>query len=43
MTASPTASRSPTSIHSDWPRIGDYLLLRLKEAGVDHCFGVPGD
>lgn len=27
----------------DWPRIGDYLLQRLKEAGVDHCFGVPGD
>ena len=43
MNASPTGSRSPASAHDDWPRIGDYLLLRLKEAGVDHCFGVPGD
>ncbi len=23
--------------------IGEYLLLRLKEIGVDHLFGVPGD
>jgi indolepyruvate decarboxylase len=23
--------------------IGDFLLRRLKEAGVDHLFGVPGD
>jgi indolepyruvate decarboxylase len=25
------------------PRIGDYLLQRLYEAGVSHIFGVPGD
>jgi indolepyruvate decarboxylase len=23
--------------------IAEYLLLRLKEIGVDHLFGVPGD
>ncbi|MFA8299075.1 MAG: alpha-keto acid decarboxylase family protein [Hyphomicrobiales bacterium] len=23
--------------------VGDYLLKRLKEVGVDHIFGVPGD
>lgn len=23
--------------------IGDYLLIRLKEMGLDHAFGVPGD
>ena len=23
--------------------VGEYLLLRLKEIGVDHLFGVPGD
>lgn len=23
--------------------VGEYLLLRLKEIGVDHMFGVPGD
>lgn len=23
--------------------IGDYLLLRLKQIGVKHIFGVPGD
>ena len=26
----------------DWT-VGDYLLARLKEIGVDHLFGVPGD
>jgi indolepyruvate decarboxylase len=24
-------------------KIGDFLLSRLKEAGVRHLFGVPGD
>src|SRR5215470_12358387 len=24
-------------------KIGDFLLRRLKEAGVQHLFGVPGD
>ena len=24
-------------------KIGDFLLRRLKEAGVRHLFGVPGD
>ncbi|HDS1817432.1 TPA: alpha-keto acid decarboxylase family protein [Pseudomonas putida] len=24
-------------------RVADYLYLRLKQAGVDHLFGVPGD
>ena len=24
-------------------KIGDFLLLRLEEAGVRHLFGVPGD
>jgi len=23
--------------------VGEYLLLRLKQIGVDHLFGVPGD
>jgi indolepyruvate decarboxylase len=23
--------------------VAEYLLLRLKEIGVDHLFGVPGD
>jgi hypothetical protein len=23
--------------------VGDFLLRRLKEAGVGHLFGVPGD
>ena len=23
--------------------VGDYLLTRLKQIGVDHLFGVPGD
>ena len=23
--------------------VAEYLLLRLKEIGVDHIFGVPGD
>jgi TPP-dependent 2-oxoacid decarboxylase len=23
--------------------IGDYLIRRLREEGVDHVFGVPGD
>lgn len=27
----------------DGHRIGNYLLQRLKEHGIDHCFGVPGD
>jgi indolepyruvate decarboxylase len=26
-----------------WMTIGDFLLRRLKEAGVGHLFGVPGD
>lgn len=38
-----TISRSLASPESQWPRIGGYLLARLKEAGVDHVFGVPGD
>ncbi|OGT90786.1 MAG: pyruvate decarboxylase [Gammaproteobacteria bacterium RIFOXYA12_FULL_61_12] len=42
------AHASPDSVShcpppSEWPRIGGYLLARLKEAGVDHVFGVPGD
>lgn len=24
-------------------RVADYLFQRLKQAGVDHLFGVPGD
>jgi indolepyruvate decarboxylase len=28
---------------SRWMTIGDFLLRRLKEAGVSHLFGVPGD
>jgi indolepyruvate decarboxylase len=24
-------------------KIGDFLLRRLKEAGIRHLFGVPGD
>ncbi|GGU93753.1 pyruvate decarboxylase [Streptomyces filipinensis] len=28
---------------SRWMTIGDFLLRRLKEAGVGHLFGVPGD
>jgi len=23
--------------------VGEYLLTRLKQVGVDHLFGVPGD
>lgn len=23
--------------------VAEYLLIRLKEIGVDHIFGVPGD
>jgi indolepyruvate decarboxylase len=26
-----------------WMTIGDFLLRRLREAGVGHLFGVPGD
>jgi alpha-keto-acid decarboxylase len=43
MNGASTGTRSPDHSQSDWPRIGDYLLARLKEAGVDHMFGVPGD
>jgi alpha-keto-acid decarboxylase len=43
MNGTSTDPLSPDSPESDWPRIGDYLLTRLKEAGVDHMFGVPGD
>ncbi|HXW34341.1 MAG TPA: thiamine pyrophosphate-binding protein [Acidimicrobiales bacterium] len=28
---------------SSWTTIGEFLLRRLKEAGVHHLFGVPGD
>ncbi|HTU39041.1 MAG TPA: thiamine pyrophosphate-binding protein [Acidimicrobiales bacterium] len=28
---------------SNWTSIGEFLLRRLKEAGVHHLFGVPGD
>ena len=28
---------------SERMKIGDFLLRRLKEAGVHHLFGVPGD
>jgi indolepyruvate decarboxylase len=34
-----TMSSSP----SQRMKIGDFLLRRLKEAGVRHLFGVPGD
>jgi indolepyruvate decarboxylase len=27
---------------NDWT-VGEYLLIRLKQIGVDHLFGVPGD
>ncbi|MBM7644467.1 indolepyruvate decarboxylase [Scopulibacillus daqui] len=30
-------------MHSTTCTVGDYLLLRLKEMGVKHIFGVPGD
>ena len=30
-------------VPSRWMTIGEFLLRRLEEAGVDHLFGVPGD
>ncbi len=38
-----TISTAPFPDEADWPRIGDYLLERLRSAGVNHVFGVPGD
>src|SRR5215472_9913715 len=39
--------REETKVMSSGPsermKIGDFLLRRLKEAGVRHLFGVPGD
>ena len=32
-----------SSVPSRWMTIGEFLLRRLEEAGVDHLFGVPGD
>jgi indolepyruvate decarboxylase len=32
-----------TSDSTQWMKIGDFLLRRLKEAGIRHLFGVPGD
>lgn len=32
-----------SSTTTQWMKIGDFLLRRLKEAGVRHLFGVPGD
>jgi len=43
MSGTSTLSGAPECAPTDWPRIGDYLIARLKEAGVDHLFGVPGD
>jgi indolepyruvate decarboxylase len=33
---------SRSSARTEWS-VGDYLLARLKDLGVDHLFGVPGD
>ncbi len=30
------------SAHSD-VSVAEYLLIRLKQMGIDHLFGVPGD
>ena len=32
-----------TSTPAQRMKIGDFLLRRLKEAGLRHLFGVPGD
>ena len=36
-------SRHPNGAQASCPCIGDHLLARLREAGVGHVFGVPGD
>ena len=43
MSVESARSLSLVGPEAQWPCIGDYLLARLKEAGVDHVFGVPGD
>jgi TPP-dependent 2-oxoacid decarboxylase len=35
----PAAELAPTA----WTTVGDHLLRRLREAGIRHAFGVPGD
>jgi Thiamine pyrophosphate enzyme, N-terminal TPP binding domain len=45
MTAAVLAAKEAKTMSSSSQRmkIGDFLLRRLKEAGVRHLFGVPGD
>lgn len=40
-----TAGRSPVSAKHDslTMTVGEFLLRRIREAGVEHAFGVPGD
>ncbi len=40
-----TAERAPVSVGRDTQTmtVGEFLLRRIREAGVTHAFGVPGD
>jgi indolepyruvate decarboxylase len=38
-----TVEGGEKAVSSERMKIGDFLLRRLKEAGVRHLFGVPGD
>ena len=32
-----------TLAHEPTPSIGEYLIRRLEDYGIGHCFGIPGD
>lgn len=32
-----------TDAHEAVPSIGEYLIRRLEDYGIGHCFGIPGD
>ncbi len=38
-----SAPSSPTPSQEQGPTLGQYLIDRLAELGVDHVFGIPGD
>jgi indolepyruvate decarboxylase len=42
-TNEPNEVKTMSSTTTQRMKIGDFLLRRLKEAGIRHLFGVPGD
>jgi indolepyruvate decarboxylase len=42
-TNEPNEVKTMSSTTTQRMTIGDFLLRRLKEAGIRHLFGVPGD